>query len=156
MHIEYNRKTRTEMFLLKLHIVVFKKDQIFSLASRKCIHTDICNIIDSYHTQGIILCFNKKLNSRIVSLRWKLKCSIKLLPHPSIFTPSLTWWGEKSTIVITPTRKRIKLYGSEIFTVETPASHWVFCYRQFCLRLFWIIEHDVLWNVLSHVCFFIH
>lgn len=161
MYIECNRKTRTEMFLLKRFVpsqASYRCLQryFFSLASRKCMHTNICSIIDIYHTWGIGLCCNKKSHNRIVSLIWKLKCLINLLPCPSILTPSLTWWGEKSIIAIAPTRKRIKLFGSEIFTVVTPVSHWVFCYGHLCLALFWIIEHGVLWNVLSHVCFFIH
>jgi len=33
-----------------LSAVIFKKDQIFSLASRKSVYTEICSVIDVCHT----------------------------------------------------------------------------------------------------------
>lgn len=130
MHMECNRKIRTEIFLLKLFL---PSQTAYSCLQKRpfCppsqpqwnayIQTDTCNVIVICHTQGISLGFNKKSDNRIASLIWKLKCLIELLPRLSILTPSFTWRGVKSIIVITPTTKRIKLYGSEIFTAETPA-----------------------------------
>lgn len=68
MSMEFNRRTRTEVFLLKLYIVAFKKTNFFPLASRKSMHTNICTVIVIDRTQGITLCCNKKSDNRIVSL----------------------------------------------------------------------------------------